>query len=87
MEGNFRIVQLADFEFVIEKEFISTVKHPWYTFKKPESVSQWRKVDEKGRIIDFCSLFNSKVAYEASTLEEAKDRLRQIRRYPIYYIA
>lgn len=82
MEGNFRIVQLADFEFVIEKENIYTIKHPWYKFKKPTEYRKWVIVSEDGH---FASAFSPKEHFKCSTLAEAKDQLNKIRKYPIYY--
>lgn len=80
MEGNFRIVQLSDCEFIIEKEAIETIKHPWYTFKKPSTISKWRRVDKKGR---FLNVFYLPSLYMATTLTEAKDTLIQIKKYPL----
>lgn len=82
MEGNFRIVQTAEFEFVIEKENIYTIKHPWYKFKKPTKHRKWVIVSEDGH---FTSVFSPKEHFKCPTLEEAKHRLRQIKKYPIYY--
>ena len=85
MEGNFRITQLSDNEFIIEKEIIKEVKHPWYTFKKPETLGKWRMVNRNGSVIGLCFLINEKNTYKYTTLAEAKDRLNKIRKYPIYY--
>lgn len=83
MEGNFRIVQLSDCEFIIEKEVITTIKYPWYKFKKPITNTTWRSVDERGELFYSFSLLNTFNQYKATTLEEAKEQLSKIKKYPI----
>lgn len=76
MEGNFRIVQLAHSEFAIEKQL--NTGFPWY--KK-----QWRKVDSKGVPVHYYKYLKveSDLFYKTSDLEVAKNRLEQIKKYPL----
>lgn len=78
MEGNYRIVQLSDNEFVIEKEIEYVVTYPWYKFKKATIKTYWQKVDEKGSTL----IGVLKPYYKASDLKTCQDKLRQILKYP-----
>jgi len=82
MEGNYRIVQLSDNEFVIEKEVVKVITYPWYRFKKKSYKSNWRKLVIKGNTVGFYSWNQEKPFYKASDLKMCQDRLRQILKYP-----
>ena len=87
MEGNFRIAQLSELEFVIEKEYFTTIKYPWYKFKKDEKIAQWCKVDQLG---NFARLYNLQGGgqighYKTSDLKVAQERLKRIKKYPIFF--
>lgn len=83
MEGNFRIVQLSDDEFVIEKEIENITTYPWYMFKKATIKTYWRKVDEKGNVVGYWNLIRGESKpYKTSDLKSCQDRLRQILKYP-----
>lgn len=84
MEGNYRISQLSESEFVIEKEVINEIKYPWYTFKKKSFHSSWHKVNIKGKIPNFFNCFNNGIdVYSTSDLKVAQHRLEQIKKYPL----
>lgn len=83
MEGNYRIVQLSDSAFVIEKEVKNVIKYPWYKFKKDLVVFKWVKVDAYGKTLN-SSIFNkSEPYYFTTSLKVAKERLEQIKKYPL----
>jgi len=85
MEGNFRIVQESENEFIIEKEFISHEYKStrfiginiWNT-KIP--IKKWCIVNEKGEFLDW---YKKHKFYRYDTFGKAKKALEDIEKYPI----
>jgi hypothetical protein len=83
MEGNFRIVQEADNEFIIQKEYETFEEEiswsMWFiVWKTKVPVTKWIIVDVKG---EFTYWTDSK-HHCYKTLDEAKKALEDIKKYP-----
>lgn len=81
MEGNFRILQAAENEFIIQKEKFETItvgKFPWRS--KVES-QVWITVNLKGN--PFNRLFDNKDDYVFKSIGIATAILSSIKKYPV----
>ena len=86
MEGNFRIVQTAESEFIIQKEVKKMINKPVYLFKIPIWVktvegSTWQNVDKHGFIITLFNMHRPDPAIYAD-VDSAIRRINYIKEFP-----
>ncbi|MCT4181923.1 hypothetical protein HZP54_18450 [Elizabethkingia anophelis] len=80
MEGNYRILQITDHTFIIQKEDVSTSNVIKWFRKRVVKNSIWINCDEKGYFVHpFRG--NNKMLYVG--IEEARKALERIKKYPL----
>lgn len=81
MDGNYRIVEVNDGIFEVQKEFeqYKYVKRLFRSDKKVYSHSEWISCDYKGRVPSMMNNYKKQIYI---TIEDAIEGLRKIKLYP-----
>jgi len=86
MKEQFRVVQLSEKNFRIQKKFIRTKTTGYLWWKEINTTEEWCTIDAHGREIFIRHLItNFNLIEEYKTLEKAKEWIENRHKYPIYF--